>query len=121
MNRFRKEELRKHHEERAGLSSSDVDRMDNEDAVEIEVLELTKRIHIARFPEEYDHMYDSVSDARVRASGTNPMSDDYITEVNVRRTTVPVMPLSASGVATSSDSWEIAYIEADRLIRGTKE
>ena len=40
--------------------------------------DLTRRIHIKMFPEEYDFVYDSIADAKLLKSKINPMSKEYI-------------------------------------------
>ncbi|MCG7584849.1 hypothetical protein [Photobacterium sp. OFAV2-7] len=55
--------------------------------------------HPELFPEEYDFINDSVTDARLRKRGINPMAQSYIDEVNERRYKMGVkafMPTSAS-------------------------
>jgi hypothetical protein len=46
---------------------------------------LAREFHAALFPEEYEHMFDSVTDAKGRQQGKNPMSIEYIYETNARR------------------------------------
>ncbi|MCW8331888.1 hypothetical protein MD588_24110 [Photobacterium sp. SDRW27] len=55
--------------------------------------------HADLFPEEYDFIGDSVTDARLRRRGVNPMAQSYIDAVNERRYQMGVkafMPTSAS-------------------------
>ena len=117
MNRFRKEDLRKHREARAGLSELEIKRLDNDEALKREINQLARPIHAERFPEEYDHMYDSAMDAYDRANGKNPMNAEYIAKVDARRSEMGVSPLSANGMPVSDDSWNVAYAEAeDRVL-----
>lgn len=118
MNRYRREELRKHREARAGLSELEIKRLDSEDALEHEITDLARSIHGKRFPEEYDHMYDSIADANDRASRKNPMNAEYITKVAARRAGAGVAALSESGMPVNDDTWKIAYAEAEVHIRG---
>lgn len=101
MNRFRKEELRK----------GQVDRQNSE------IEELARKIHIDRFPEEYDHYNDSISDAADRRCGINPMSATYIAKVAEKRRLEGVAPLGDNGLPVSKDTWDIAYRAAEALVR----
>lgn len=118
MNRYRKEELRKYREARAGVPELEIKRLDSEEALEREVTDLARSIHGKRFPEEYDHMYDSIADANDRASGKNPMNAEYIAKVAARRAKAGVTALSESGMPVSDDTWKIAYAEAEARVRG---
>lgn len=51
-----------------------------------------KELHHTLFPEEYDFIYDSISDERLRRKGINPMSIEYQEEVNNRRLSMGVEP-----------------------------
>ncbi len=67
---------------------------------------LKQFIHGSIFPEEYDFMGDSISEAKDRRRGINPMSEDYTNKVNERRRQLGVSPLGEVGQAkdaTSSD------------------
>lgn len=46
---------------------------------------LIRHYHLALFPEEYDHVYDSGVEAKERKQGINPMSQAYQDEVTKRR------------------------------------
>ena len=118
MNRFKKEEARKYRDARIGLSEHEIKRLDREDAIKAKINELARKIHVERFPEEYDHMYDSVAGAKERASGRNPMNSEYIAKVAIRRANAGVSALSESGISVSDDTWKIALREAEDLVRG---
>ncbi|MCU7985589.1 hypothetical protein [Shewanella sp. SW24] len=51
-----------------------------------------KELHHTLFPEEYDFIYDSISDAYRRRKGINPMSTEYQEEVDNRRLAMGVEP-----------------------------
>ena len=65
MNRFRKEERAAHRAARSGLSELEIAQLDQDEAVETEIVELARVIHAEKFPEEYDHYFDSIFDAMV--------------------------------------------------------
>ena len=46
---------------------------------------LEQKLHQELFPEEYDFIYDSFWDAKDRKNGKNPMKEEYIAEVNLKR------------------------------------
>ncbi|WP_296644756.1 hypothetical protein [Roseinatronobacter sp.] len=61
---------------------SDIDATDAGEAAQ----RLARELHGALFPEEYDHMYDSVAEAKARLRGENPMDDKHVERVNEQRT-----------------------------------
>lgn len=113
MNRYKAEEARKHQEARAGKTASEIEAIDREDALKSEIAELARKIHIEKFPEEYDHYNDSIADAADRRNGISPMNADYISKVAEKRRREGVEPLSANGMPQSDDTWKIAYSEAE--------
>ena len=58
--------------------------------VETKRLKEQVKRNIERFPEEYDFMYDSISDANEREMGRNPMSKEYIEKINQKRAVLGV-------------------------------
>ncbi len=118
MNRFKKEELKQRREAREGLTSEEIKQLEQDEELERKINELARSIHAERFPEEYDHMYDSAMDASDRAAGKNPMNAEYIAKVAARRAAMGVSPLSESGMPTSDDSWKVAYADAEARVRG---
>ena len=117
MNRFKKEEKRKRDEARKGRSPEEVEILDNKEEEENEIRELARKIHIERFSEEYDFMYDSISDANERDMGINPMSKEYIEETDKRRASLGVSPLSESGMSISDDTMDLCIEEATKIIK----
>ena len=81
--------------------------MDAEEALEAKIQKLARTLHGEMFEEEFCFMHDSYADSRDRASGKNPMSQSYIDKVNKKREEFGVSPLSESGEATSSDTYEM--------------
>jgi len=64
-----------------------------------------RKRHIELFPEEYDHMFDSFSDARERQKGHSPMNPEHMARVNESRTEMGFEPLSENGYAASRDTY----------------
>ena len=120
MNRWKKEHKRKRNEARKGLSPEQIEIMDKKDAELNKIRELARKIHIERYPEEYDFMYDSISDANERAMGKNPMSKEYIERINAKRAALDVSPLSKSGMPTSDDTRDMCFKEAQKLISASE-
>ena len=120
MNRAKKEEARKHREAREGLSEEEIRELDRKEFLENQIRALAREIHYEWFPEEYDFMMDSSSDAKGRRRGVNPMSEEYTQRVNTRRRERGVSPLGANGMPTSNESWDIAYAEAKKRILGNQ-
>ena len=73
--------------------------------------------HIELFSEEYDHMFDSMSDARERRLGHNPMQAAHLESVNKSRKEMGFEPLSESGYATSNDTFK--FVES--MMRAGKD
>lgn len=96
-NRWKKEETRKKKEARIGLSFEEINDLDAVEEAEEKLLEEITKFHIKLFPEEYDHMGDSITDANERRRGTNPMSDEYIERTNERRKKLGFGPVSLYG------------------------
>ena len=116
MNRFKKEEKRKRDEARKGLSQKDIEILDKKEEEHNKISELTRNIHIERFPEEYDFMYDDHVDANQRDRGINPMSKEYIDRIKAKRAALGVSPLSESGMSISDDTMAMCIEEAKRTI-----
>jgi hypothetical protein len=68
----------------------------------------TCELHIAFFPEEYDYVCDSISEANGRSPGENPMNAEYIEKTNTRRTE---LGLSFLGLGrTARDENPLAWV-----------
>lgn len=117
MNRMKKEIIRKKKEARNGLSTEEIAKLDQQDALLEKIEKLTGKLHYERFPEEYDFILDSNADVADRNRGTNPMSEEYISKVNKKREKEGVSPLSENGLPVSKDTWEMCYTEAEKRIR----
>lgn len=63
-----------------------------------------QELHIELFPEEYDHIYDSASEAIDRRQGVNPMSADYIALSNRRRAQLGFEPFMVGPEAANQDT-----------------
>jgi hypothetical protein len=64
-----------------------------------------RELHAALFPEEYDHMYDSVSEAKDRQRGKNPMSAEYVEKTKTLRAQVGFTPFSVGPDACNDDTY----------------
>jgi hypothetical protein len=76
---------------------------------EEEFQRLVRKRHIELFPEEYDHMFDSFSDARERQKGRNPKDPKVIACINESRIKMGFEPLSQGGYAVNQDTYR--YVE----------
>jgi hypothetical protein len=99
MNRFKREAKRKRDESRKGLSPEEIEILDKKESELNKIEKLAHKIHIEKYPEEYDFMYDSISDANERSMGINPMSQEYIDRINAKKAALGVSKLSESGMA----------------------
>ncbi len=71
--------------------------------------ELEKRardLEFQLFPENYDQVYDSLSDSKMRQQGKNPMSAEYIAKVNECRAKLGVTPLGENGLPVDNSTLE---------------
>lgn len=113
MNRAEKERVKHRNEILKGKTPHEIHMFEMEERAQ-EALEVAvRKQHIADFPEEYDHMYDSCEDARDRRQGINPMKASYVAEVNARRVGYGLQPLAPNGMAVDgAASWELAKRQA---------
>jgi len=112
MNKVKREELRKYREAREGLTAEEIRLLDEKDAKEARFKDLVESIHHELFPEEYDFRYDSIADAQDRARGINPMSEEYIAKVNLRRVAMGVALFDSVPTGDQVDSWTKAREKA---------
>lgn len=66
---------------------------------------LGRELHAALFPEEYDHMYDSVSEAKDRRRGKNPMNAEYMEKTNTLRAQLGFTPFNVGPDAYNDDTY----------------
>ncbi|MDW9378089.1 hypothetical protein GOC57_29755 [Sinorhizobium meliloti] len=85
MNRAKKEELKRYHEARKGLTPEEIAAVDAREAAEKAFDRDAQRMHRRLFPEEYDFYGDEIVDVKLRAQGINPMSAEYIARTDARR------------------------------------
>jgi len=104
MNRLKKEELSQYNAKREGKTDAETALIDAEDKRAGLISDVARSIHCSLFPEEYDFMGDSFSDAKDRSRGINPMSESYIKKIVEKRKVLHFEPLSSSGESTSSDT-----------------
>jgi hypothetical protein len=116
MNRYKKEEKRKHDEARKGLSEDEILALDLEDEIHRQIESLAKAIHVEKFPEEYDLMYDSRVDANERSKGINPMALEYIEKISNKRSKLGVVQLGENGMPVSDDTYRLCLEEAKTKI-----
>ena len=72
-----------------------------------EITSQAQKIHMQLFPEEYQFMNDSIADASDRKSGINPMSQTYLSKVNVRRQRFGLSALDIYGYTVEGESLEL--------------
>ena len=70
---------------------------------------LGRELHAALFPEEYDYMYDSVSEAKDRQRGKNLLSAEYVGKTNTQH------PLSRQASHAGSDRNKVGFGRRLRL------
>ena len=99
----------------AGMSVEEIAEVDRQDKVDAQIKKLASLLYGRLFPEEYDFMSDSISDANDRKKGINPMSEAYIKKVDERRRVLGFSPLSRAGETTENDTLELCL----NIARGT--
>tara|TARA_B100000963_G_scaffold210441_1_gene183329 strand:+ start:193 stop:747 length:555 start_codon:yes stop_codon:yes gene_type:complete len=77
-------------------------------------------LHRELFAEEYDFMYDSISDSNDRAKGINPMSKEYQLKMAEKRRRLGVSQLSSSGRSVDDSSRELCKEECEARKNNTK-
>ena len=92
MNKYKKEAKRRYDEARKGLTPKEIEVLNRKEEQDKKINDKIEALHLETFPEEYDEIYDSIADAEDRSRGINPMSDEYIAEVNARRKKLGVYP-----------------------------
>lgn len=85
MNRMKREELKRYHEARKGLTPEEIAMVDAREAAEKAFDADLQRMHWRLFPEEYDFYGDEIVDVKLRNQGINPMSAEYIARTDARR------------------------------------
>jgi hypothetical protein len=68
------------------------------------IRELESSFHTELFEEEYNERYDSNSDSENRKLGINPMNEEYITKVSLKRKKINVSKLGKNGLPTDNSS-----------------
>lgn len=112
MNRLKKEQLQKHAQARQGLWKDEIAALDCFAAIQAQIPARASTLHRKRFPEESDSMGDTLTEAAGRKKGLNPMREEYIEQVNAKRAAQGVSPLSAGGLPTSNDSYQLCWQQA---------
>ena len=73
---------------------------------ELETIQARGReLHLTLFPEEYDHIYDSISEAHDRQIGKNPMNAEYVVKSNALRAQLGFMPFNVGRDAYNDDTY----------------
>ena len=103
MNKFKKEENKKYQESVKNMNQDDKKNYDFLLTLQNQFENLTNELHVKLFPEEFDFMLDSNSDAHRRAQGINPMSEEYINEMNEKRIKLGFLHLTQNGYAQDSN------------------
>lgn len=75
-----------------------------QDTQELKAADLARELHVALFPEEYDYVYDSISEAKARARGENPMNAEYIEKTNNRRVELGFSPYDVGLTARNENT-----------------
>ena len=97
MNKIKKEENRKYKEYIKEMSNEDKKNYDFLLDLQKSFDLLVNELHVKLFSEEYDFMYDSNVDANRRKLGENPMSNEYIKKMKIKRINLGFLPLTQNG------------------------
>lgn len=102
MNGSSSERQRKREEARPSLTPAEITEINRRDHAEQVLLARAEYLHERIFPEEYNEVYDSSADAKLRAQGVNPMSRAYTDRVNARRRAMGVVPFMEDHIERSN-------------------
>ena len=108
--------IEEHNEDQSVLSEVESRMIDQEALIEEKISELARQIHLEKFSEEYDFMYDSNADLNDRNNGINPMSKEYIEKIRMKRAALGVSQLSDCGMPVSDDTHDLCRQEAKKQI-----
>ena len=67
--------------------------------------QLGRELHAALFPEEYDHIYDSASEAKDRQRGRNPINAEHVEKTNTLRAQLGFTPFKVGPDANNVDTY----------------
>ena len=112
MNRWKKEEIKKHNKDREGKSADEIKALDGLGRQRERICALARKIHSETFPEEYDFMLDDIADLNRRRQGENPMNQEYTKKVNLRRVDLGFKPLTDNGMPSNEQTYEWCLQEA---------
>lgn len=102
MTKQKKLQLQKYKEQTKNMSAEEKKTYDKVLELQAQYEKLIYELHATMFPEEYDEMYDSCSEATERRRGKNPMRDSYTQRVNDRRVKLGLSPLKENGLPIDS-------------------
>ena len=85
------------------------------------IIKLKSDLHQELFPEEYDFIYDSGSEAYSRQKGLNPMNEAYVKKVNERREILGVTSLKSNGSPADSSSQIFVQQFLIKLIKNNED
>lgn len=101
MNRGKKEELKKYHAAREGLTHEEIAEVDRREQAERDLEERARGFHAQLFPEEWDWYYDSTAESKDRRRGINPMYKDYLEKTDRRRVELGFSEYADGGGSTT--------------------
>ena len=116
MNRFKKEEARRHAEARRGLSSAEIAELDAAEARKAALLDEARSFHVRIFPEEYDHILDDGVDAKMRKYGENPLTASALERARRFRAELGFIEVYADYTRSGSETldWVVGEVRAGR-------
>ena len=103
MNKETKEENNQYQEKIEKLSIEDKNNYDILLSIQKSFNSLVQDLHVKLFSEEYDFIYDNLTDIKKRKRGENPMSKEYIEKINNKRIKLGFLPLNNSGYAIDGE------------------
>lgn len=103
MNRFKKEQNEKYIDKTKNMSTDEKKNYDFLLRLQKSFNLLVDELHVKLFPEEFDFICDSNVDANRRRLGENPMSEEYIKQMNEKRVKLGFLPLNENGYAKDSE------------------
>ncbi|MBF0265972.1 MAG: hypothetical protein HQL46_11935 [Gammaproteobacteria bacterium] len=113
MNRYKKEQFKLRKKMLVDKSSEEIAELKNQNKIIEKIEALAKKLHLELFSEEYDFMYDNYDEYKQRLNkNINPMSLEYIENVNKKRISHGFQPLPEDGLAENQETLNYCYYQA---------
>jgi len=116
MNRLKKERIRLHNAARANKFAEQIADINSQDKLNEEIEKFSRKLHLEKFPEEYDFQFDNFSEYIDRIyKNINPMGQDYIDKINKIRVSKGFLPLAQNCMSQNQETMKFCIESAKKL------